>query len=69
MKTGVIYMISERNKDEMIEALQLQNEYWAEYAEKEMGEKVVISMFLIATSLISLFGTGWIISDLIIKYG
>jgi hypothetical protein len=69
MKTGVIYMISERNKDEMIEALQLQNEYWAEYAEKEMGEKVVISMFLIATTLISLFGTGWIISDLIIKYG
>jgi hypothetical protein len=57
------------NRDEIITALREQNEYWAEYAEKEMGEKIIISMFLIATSLISLFGIGWIISDLIIMYG
>ena len=52
-------------KDEIIESLQAQNDYWAHQSEELLSENVTLYIFLIATTLMSVFGLSWVVSDLI----
>ena len=51
--------------DEMTKLLMEQNSYWAHEAERLLSENVTLSIFLIATTLMSIFGLSWVVSDLI----
>jgi hypothetical protein len=53
------------NRDEIIESLREQNSFWAiEYARLE-SDNLDMRIFLIITTLASIFGLSWVISDLI----
>lgn len=51
--------------EEIIKSLRSQNEYWAEESEKLACDKVTLCIFLMATTLASIFGCSWVVSDLI----
>jgi hypothetical protein len=53
------------NRNEIIESLRTQNEYWAEESYKLEDELLINRIFLTALSLYSIFVTGWLMIALL----
>jgi hypothetical protein len=58
-------MMIKDNRNEIIEALREQNIYWGKEYHRVDVQNVWLRIALTLTTLISIFGCSWVISDLI----